>query len=271
MDLRKRFRVKNKNFSLADIDPNDTAGFTDEHAGNELAHRNTEKLARLQTKLYAEHKRAVLVVLQATDAGGKDGTIKHVMSGINPQGCSVTSFKQPSQIEKDHDFLWRIHRAVPARGNIGIFNRSQYEDVLVARVHKIVPENIWSKRYEQIREFEKMLALNGTCIVKFYLHISKEEQEKRFHARQNDPDKNWKSSPADFQERPYWDQYQEAFNDALRKCSRKYAPWYVIPANHKWFRNLAVSQILVDTLEDLHLAYPKTQTAKPKEEGTQKP
>ncbi len=271
MDLRKRFLVRGKDFRLADLDPDDTAGVTDEKVADKLARENTAKLAKLQNKLYAEHKRSLLIVLQATDAGGKDGTIRHVMSGVNPQGCSVTSFKQPSQIEKDHDFLWRIHQAVPARGNIGIFNRSHYEDVLVVRVHELVPEKVWSKRYEQIRDFEKMLEESGVCIVKFFLHITQAEQFKRFQARQTDPDKNWKSSPSDLAESKFWDEYQVAYEDALRKCSRRYAPWYVIPANNKWFRNFAVSQILVDTLEDLHLQYPKAETAKPAEEGTKKP
>jgi PPK2 family polyphosphate:nucleotide phosphotransferase len=257
MDLRKRFLVKSKNFRLKDCDPGDTAGFTDEKAAIEHARLNTEKLAKLHTKLYAEHKYALLMVLQGMDAGGKDGTIKHVMSGVNPQGCQVTSFKQPSALEQAHDFLWRCHMAVPARGDIGIFNRSHYEDVLVVRVHNLVPEKVWSKRYEQIRDFEKMLYRNDVRIVKFFLHIGKDEQEKRFEERLQDPDKNWKSSPADFAERKFWDQYQAAYEEALQRCSRGDAPWYVIPSNVKWFRNLAVSQILVDTLEDLRLEYPK--------------
>jgi PPK2 family polyphosphate:nucleotide phosphotransferase len=271
MDLRERFVVKGKSFSLADRDPADTAGWSDRKAAEEEARENTAKLAKLQQKLYAEHKHAVLMVLQAMDAGGKDGTIKHVMSGINPQGCDVTSFKQPSSLEKDHDFLWRVHFAVPARGMIGIFNRSHYEDVLVVRVHDLVPEKVWSKRYEQIREFEKMLAHNEVTIAKFFLHISKDEQEKRFQARLNDPDKNWKSSAADFTERKFWDEYQAAYQDALTKCSRKYAPWYVIPSNHKWFRDLAISQILVNTLEELHLQYPAPQSISPTKNGTNKP
>lgn len=256
MDLRKRFLVKSKGFRLEDCDPGDTAGFKDEKTAGEHAKLNTEKLAKLHTKLYAEHKYALLVVLQAMDAGGKDGTIKHVMSGVNPQGCQVTSFKQPSAREQAHDFLWRCHQAVPERGEIGIFNRSHYEDVLIVRVHELVPEKVWSKRYEQIRDFEKMLYRNDVRIVKFFLHISKDEQEKRFEERLQDPDKNWKSSPADFAERKFWDQYQTAYEEALKRCSREHAPWYVIPSNVKWFRNLAVSRILVDTLEDLHLHYP---------------
>ena len=271
MDLRKRFIVKGKNFKLADRDPSDTSGMTDEGEADKRAHQNTLKLDKLQQKLYAEHKFAVLMVLQAMDAGGKDGTIKHVMSGVNPQGCSVTSFKQPSSEELDHDFLWRVHRATPPRGNIGIFNRSHYEDVLVVRVHDLVPENVWEKRYEQIRDFENILWRAGTAVVKFYLHISKDEQEKRFQARLKDPDKNWKSSAADFKEREYWDQYEVAYEDALRRTSRKHAPWYVIPANQKWFRNFAISQILVDTIEDLHLQYPAPHSKQMTEVGTKKP
>ncbi len=271
MDLRKRFLVKGKKFRLADQDPDDTAGWTDEKAADEQSAKNTLKLEKLQQKLYAEHRFAVLMVLQAMDAGGKDGTIKHVMSGINPQGCSVTAFKQPSQTEKDHDFLWRIHQNVPERGKIGIFNRSQYEDVLVVRVHDLVPEKVWSKRYEQIRDFEKMLFQNDVCSVKFFLNISKAEQESRFQARLKDPDKNWKSSDADFAERKFWDQYQDAYQDALVRSSRKHAPWYVIPSNHKWFRNLAISQILVDTFEDLHLQYPAPQSKIPIAAGAKKP
>lgn len=270
MDLRKRFLVKGKKFRLADLDPDDTAGWADEKAAEKQALDNTGKLAKLQQKLYAAHSHAILIVLQAMDAGGKDGTIKHVMSGINPQGCSVTSFKQPSFAEQSHDFLWRVHQNVPARGNIGIFNRSHYEDVLVVRVHNSVPEKVWEKRYQQIRDFERILAQNDVVILKFYLNISKAEQENRFNARLNDPDKNWKSSAADFAERKFWDQYQEAYQDALARCSRRRAPWYAIPSNHKWFRNLAISQILVDTMEDLHLQYPAPETAKPTTVGAKK-
>ena len=267
MDLRKRFVVKGKNFRLSDQDPSDTAGWSDQKLAEAQALENTEKLAKLQQKLYAQHKYAVLVVLQAMDAGGKDGTIKHVLTGLNPQGCDVTAFKQPSTLEKEHDFLWRIHQAVPPRGMIGIFNRSQYEDVLVVRVHELVPDKVWSKRYEQIRDFEKMLSQNDVAIAKFFLNISKQEQESRFKARLSDPDKNWKSSPSDFEERKFWDDYQRAYQDALSKCSRKHAPWYVIPSDKKWFRNLAISQILVDTLEDLHLQYPAPQSKTPSAAG----
>ena len=268
MDLRKRFLVKGKSFRLTDHDPADTAGWTDEKLAEAQAIENTGKLAKLQQKLYAQHKHAVLIVLQAMDAGGKDGTIKHVMTGLNPQGCDVTSFKQPSTLEKDHDFLWRIHQAVPPRGMIGIFNRSHYEDVLVVRVHNLVPEKVWAKRYEQIREFEEMLYQNNLAIAKFFLNISKAEQDSRFKARLSNPDKNWKSSQADFEERKFWDQYQTAYQDVLSKCSRKHAPWYVIPSDKKWFRDLAISQILVDTMDDLHLQYPAPQSKTPTQAGT---
>jgi PPK2 family polyphosphate:nucleotide phosphotransferase len=270
MDLRKRFVVRGKNFKLVDCDPNDTAGFRDEPDIEEQILKNKAKLDKLQQKLYAEHDRALLIVLQAMDAGGKDGTIKHVMSGVNPQGCSVTSFKQPSEEEKAHDYLWRVHKATPRFGNIGIFNRSHYEDVLIVRVHKLAPKDKWEEHYPQIRHFEKHLADNGTSIVKFFLNISKDEQEKRFQERLKDPSKNWKASAADFEERKYWDDYMAAYQDALFRCSRKFAPWYVIPANHKWFRNFAISQILVDTLEDLHLQYPAPAGNIPKDAGKKK-
>jgi PPK2 family polyphosphate:nucleotide phosphotransferase len=179
------------------------------------------------------------------------------MSGVNPQGCSVTSFKQPTTTELDHDFLWRIHIAVPGKGLIGIFNRSHYEDVLIARVHQLVPKNVWEARYEQINAFERILSQNAVCMLKFFLHISREEQEKRFQKRLDDPEKQWKASPADFREREYWNQYQQAYEDAISKCTTKDAPWYVIPADNKWFRNYCVSRIIVETLESFHMEFPK--------------
>jgi PPK2 family polyphosphate:nucleotide phosphotransferase len=241
---------------LDKVDPGDTIGYDKESAGDLLT-KNLERLSVLQYMLYAEAKRSVLVVLQGIDAGGKDGTIKHVMSGLNPQGVTVTSFKVPEGAEKRHDYLWRIHNAVPEWGKMGIFNRSHYEDVLVVRVHDLVPKKVWSERYDQINDFERMLADSGVTIVKFLLYISKDEQAKRFRERIDDKQKNWKFSPADLKEREYWDQYIEAYEDMLRKCSKKHAPWYVIPANEKWFRNLAVSQILCDTLEGMDLKFPK--------------
>jgi PPK2 family polyphosphate:nucleotide phosphotransferase len=196
-------------------------------------------------------------VLQGMDASGKDGTIKHVMSGVNPQGCSVTSFKQPGSTELDHDFLWRIHVAVPPKGAIGIFNRSHYEDVLVARVHNLVPPEVWKKRYQQINNFEEMLVENNVQIVKFFLHMSSTEQKKRFDQRMEDRRKNWKFSASDYKEREFWSEYQTAYRDALGKCSTAHAPWYVIPSDHKWFRNFAVAEIVVETLESFKMRYPK--------------
>lgn len=258
MKLRERFMVKpGERVRLENFDPDDTAGIDGKKTANKAVKKNIARLAELQYLLYAENKQALLVVLQAMDAAGKDGTIRHVMSGLNPQGCFVTPFKVPSALEADHGFLWRIHRAVPPKGEIGIFNRSHYEDVLVVRVHNLVPRAVWSKRYDQINEFEKLLADNNTRILKFFLHISKDEQKKRFQARLDDPTKHWKLSEGDFSERRYWDDYQEAYEDALSRCSTPWAPWFIIPANRKWFRNLAVSQIIVETLEGLKMKFPK--------------
>jgi PPK2 family polyphosphate:nucleotide phosphotransferase len=255
-----------KKLRLKDRSPEATDGFSKETGILETVQLH-EKLEHLQDKLYAEHKRSLLIVLQAMDAGGKDGTIKHVMSGVNPQGCQVTPFKQPTSKELEHDFLWRVHPAAPAKGMIAIFNRSHYEDVLIVRVHDLVPEDVWMKRYDQINAFEELLARNGTTILKFFLHISKDEQKRRFDARHEDPNKNWKSSEADERERKFWDDYQLAYQDALEKTSKKHAPWFVIPANEKWFRDLAISHIVVKTLEDLNLQYPKAAKATPKKAG----
>ncbi|MEO7143632.1 MAG: polyphosphate kinase 2 family protein [Bryobacteraceae bacterium] len=242
---------------LADFDPDSALHFRDKAHAEKLLPKNIERLAELQSLLYADRRFALLIVLQALDAGGKDGAIRHVMSGVNPQGCRVTSFKVPSAEEASHDFLWRVHQAVPERGDIGIFNRSQYEDVLVARVHKLVPHGVWSERYAQINSFERMLAENNVKIVKFFLHISKGEQKKRFEERIDTPSKNWKISDADFAERRHWNEYQRAYEDVLRECSTGWAPWYVIPSNKKWVRNLAISGILIQTLESLKLRYPR--------------
>jgi PPK2 family polyphosphate:nucleotide phosphotransferase len=241
---------------LKNIDPGETHGVTKEQ-GQERMGKNLERLAPLQYLLYAEAKRAVLVVLQGIDAAGKDGVIRHVMSGLNPQGVRVEAFKVPEGDEKRHDFLWRVHKAVPEWGEVGVFNRSHYEEVLVVRVHKLVPKSEWSKRYQQINDFERMLSDNGVTILKFLLYISKDEQAKRFQERLDDKTKNWKFSPADMKEREYWDDYIEAYDDMLEKCSTACAPWYVIPSNKKWFRNLAVSQAIVDTMEGMKLKYPK--------------
>jgi PPK2 family polyphosphate:nucleotide phosphotransferase len=242
---------------LADHDPDFCAGL----GGKEEAQKHLDKyhrqLADLQERLYAENKRSLLVVLQAMDAGGKDGTIRHVMSSVNPQSCRVTSFKAPTGEELAHDFLWRIHKAVPRRGEIGIFNRSHYEDVLVVRVHDLVPEAVWSKRFGLINDFEAALAAAGVHILKFFLHISRDEQLDRLRERLKDPAKQWKISPEDFKERPYWKKYMKAYADAIGRCGTPQAPWFVIPANKKWFRNLAVSRIIVETLDGLGMKYPK--------------
>jgi PPK2 family polyphosphate:nucleotide phosphotransferase len=242
--------------NLADYDPGFTGDFASKSEAKAERKRNTERLQELQEVMWAEGKHALLIVLQAMDAGGKDGTIKHVMSGVNPQGCQVTSFKVPTKEELAHDYLWRIHKATPRRGYIGIFNRSHYEDVLIVRVHNLVPEDVWRQRYEQINHFEKLLADTGTTILKFFLYISKDEQKKRFEARLSDPRKNWKFSMGDVEERGRWDAYVSAFEDALSRCSTPWAPWYVVPANRKWYRNLVVSEVIIDALEKLDMRYP---------------
>jgi PPK2 family polyphosphate:nucleotide phosphotransferase len=243
-------------FKLADLDAGDTHHVDKAAAAARLA-KNLERLSVLQYLLYAEAKRSLLVVLQGIDAGGKDGTIRHVMSGLNPQGVSVTSFKAPEGAEKRHDYLWRVHRSVPEYGMIGIFNRSHYEDVLIVRVHGLAPKPVWSQRFDQINDFERMLSENNVTVLKFLLYISKDEQAVRFRQRLDDKSKNWKFSPADVEERGYWDQYIEAYEDVLRKCSSEWAPWYVIPSNKKWFRNLAVSEVMLQALEGMALKYPK--------------
>ena len=241
---------------LAEHDPEATEGAKGEAEARAALTHNVARLGELQELLWAENKRALLIVLQGMDAAGKDGTIRHVMSGLNPQGCRVTGFKAPSAEELDHDYLWRIHTAVPGEGEIGIFNRSHYESVLVERVHDLVPESVWSRRYDQINDFEKLLAQSGVMILKFFLHISREEQRERLLERLHDPTKVWKCSPSDFAERPLWDAYQRAYEDALSRCSTKWAPWHIIPANKKWYRNLAVSAIIVDTLAGADMHYP---------------
>lgn len=240
---------------LADYDPNDIAEY-DKDSAKKVLKRNTKRLLELQEVLWAEGKHAVLIVLQGMDASGKDGTIEHVFHGVNPQGCHVTGFKVPTKEELEHDFLWRIHKAAPRRGMIDIFNRSQYEDVLVVRVENLAPEEVWSKRYEQINHFEKLLADTGTVILKFYLHISKDEQKERFEARRQDRNKMWKFSEEDVAKRRLWDDYMAAYEDAINRCSTPWAPWTIVPANRKWYRNLVVSQALVNALEGLGMQYP---------------
>jgi PPK2 family polyphosphate:nucleotide phosphotransferase len=242
---------------LATHDPGETLGWSKGHKTKASLDKTIQRLDALQYLLYAQHKHALLIVLQGMDAAGKDGTIRHVMSGINPQGCVVTPFKKPVPEEAAHDFLWRIHRAVPPIGDIGIFNRSHYEDVLVVRVHDLVPKEVWSRRYEQINAFERILAENRVKILKFFLHISKDEQRARFRQRMDDKDREWKISEDDFAERKFWDDYTKAYEEALSRCSTPEAPWFVIPSNKKWFRNLAVSHIIAETLEGMKMKFPK--------------
>ena len=246
-----------KKFRMSDVKTDDTGHFKDKEEAAAEVKKNLKKLAAMQELLYAEAKHAVLIVLQAMDTGGKDGAISHVFSGVNPQGCSVTSFKVPTELEKAHDFLWRIHSAVPRRGMIGIFNRSHYESVLVERVHNLVPKRVWRARYDQINGFEAMLADEGVTILKFFLHISKDEQKRRLQARLDDREKHWKFSVNDLKERQFWDDYQEAYEDAIGKCSTKAAPWFVVPADHKWYRNWVLSDTIVRALHKLHMEYPK--------------
>ena len=217
-----------------------------------------EKMAQLQYLMYAERKHSLLVVLQGLDAAGKDGVVRHVFTGMNPAGCVVSDFKQPTPEELAHDFLWRVHPHVPAKGSVAIFNRSHYEDVLVVRVHELTPEKVWSKRYDEINEFEKLIATqNQTSILKFFLHISKQEQLARFAKRLDDPERQWKISDSDYKERDYWGNYTKAFEDVLDKTSTGRAPWFIIPSNHKWFRDLAISQIIVRQMEDMNMQFPK--------------
>jgi PPK2 family polyphosphate:nucleotide phosphotransferase len=241
---------------LSEYDPEDTLGWHKGHKTESSLLKAIERMDNLQYRLSAERKRALLIVLQGLDAAGKDGTIRHVMSGMNPQGCKVTSFKVPTAVEAAHDFLWRIHRAVPELGEVGIFNRSHYEDVLIVRVHKLVPKEAWSHRYDQINEFESILAENGVRLLKFFLHISKDEQRKRLLERIHDPARQWKISEADFHERKFWNDYTAAYEDAIGKCSTKHSPWFIIPSNKKWFRNLAVSHIIVETLDEMNPKFP---------------
>jgi PPK2 family polyphosphate:nucleotide phosphotransferase len=269
------FRIsKGKGFRLSDVDPGDTGHLESEDVdrAKEVLQLGVEMLADLQDMLYAQDRWSVLLVFQAMDAAGKDGTIKHVMSGVNPQGCQVYSFKQPSHEELDHDFLWRCACRLPERGRIGIFNRSYYEEVLVARVHpeilarqqlppSLVRKRVWEERYESIRGFEQHLARNGTLILKFFLHVSKQEQKRRFLARLDEPRKNWKFSASDVAERGHWNAYQRAYEDAIRATAAEHAPWFVVPADHKWFTRLVVAAAIVEALLDLDLHYPQVDAA----------
>lgn len=245
------------NVKLTDYNPDDITGVKDKQEAEDKLAKLRKQLSDLQLVLYAEHKHALLVVLQALDAGGKDGTIRHIFTGVNPQGCTVTAFKVPTPEEADHDFLWRIHKAVPPVGMIGIFNRSHYESVLVERVHNLVPKDVWKERYGQINAFEEMLSANRVHILKFFLHISKDEQKRRIESRIHDKAKNWKMNMSDIKERELWDNYQAAFAEAISKCSTSSAPWYIVPANKKWFRNVLISQVIVDYLKGLDMQLPK--------------
>ncbi len=274
----RRYRVASgKGFRLADHDPRDTAHLREEKkkAGALLA-EGVERLAELQDKLYAQDRWSVLVILQAMDAAGKDGTIKHVMSGVNPQGCQVYSFKAPSPEELDHDFLWRTTRCVPERGRIGIFNRSYYEEVLVVRVHpellarqtlppKLVTRRIWKERFESIADFERHMARNGTVVLKFFLNVSRREQKRRFLERLDEPEKNWKFSGDDVRERQLWKRYMAGYEDAIRHTAKPWAPWYVVPADNKWFTRLVVAGAIIDAMEGLGLRYPEVDAVKMKE------
>jgi len=275
--LAKTYRVESaKHFRLKDFDPADTANWQSKEHAQEAVQEGIARTADMQDKLYAQGRWAVLLIFQAMDAAGKDGAIKHVMSGVNPQGCQVYSFKQPSERELQHDLLWRTTLCLPERGHIGIFNRSYYEEVLVVRVHPelleneklpppLVTKNIWEERFDDIRKFEQHMTRNGTVIRKFFLHVSREEQRRRFLARLEEPEKNWKFSASDVRERKYWNDYQDAYEEMIRNTAVKDAPWYVVPADHKWFTRLVVSAVIVDTLEELHPSYPKVDPAKRKD------
>jgi PPK2 family polyphosphate:nucleotide phosphotransferase len=262
------FRVKpGKKFKLKDRDPADTGGMESKKEAKARLEKGVKRLRELQERLYAQDCYSLLLIFQAMDAAGKDSTIEHVMSGINPQGCQVYSFKQPSSEELDHDFLWRTNRCLPERGRIGIFNRSYYEEVLIVRVHeailngqrmphRLVTPDIWKQRYQDINDMERHLARNGTIVRKFFLNVSREEQKRRFLARLDEPEKNWKFSVADAKERQHWDRYMDAYEDAIEATSTDEAPWYVIPADHKWFMRMAVAEVIVETLESLDLEFP---------------
>jgi len=267
--------TEGKQFHLKDIDPGDTSGApgVDKESAKEALKKGIKAIAKLQDRLWAQDRWSVLMIFQAMDAAGKDGAIKHVMSGINPQGCEVTSFKVPTATDLDHDYLWRCNLKLPERGRIGIFNRSYYEEVLVVKVHpgillgQKLPEElngkeIWEQRYQDIRNYEHYLARNGTVILKFFLHLSREEQKKRFLERIEDPDKNWKFSAGDAKERAFWTDYMDAYEEMIRETATKHAPWYVVPADNKWYTRLVVAAALIDALESLDLQYPKVNEAK---------
>ena len=281
--LAKPFRVTDDSFRLKDIDPGDTLDFTseDKPRAKEALAMGVSLLAELQDMLYAQDRWAVLLIFQAMDAAGKDGAVKHVMSGVNPQGCQVFSFKTPSPEELDHDYLWRCFRHLPERGRIGIFNRSYYEETLIVRVHReflerqklppeLVTKDIWQERFQDIRYFERYLTRNGVVIRKFFLHVSKKEQKKRFLERIEEPEKHWKFSASDIEERQYWDDYMGAYEDTIRNTATKHAPWYVVPADNKWFTRVVVAAAVIEALSSLNLHYPEVSKEKLKELGAAK-
>ena len=276
-DISKPYRVEQgRTFRLKEFDPDDTSGVKSKEHADEILANGVQRLTELQDKLYAQDRWALLIVFQGMDAAGKDGLIKHVMSGVNPQGCEVFSFKQPSSEELNHDFLWRTAQRVPGRGRIGIFNRSYYEEVLVTRVHEellerqhlppsLIGKNIWKERFADINAHELHLSRNGIVIRKFYLNLSKSEQRKRFLKRLEEPEKNWKFSASDIAERAYWNDYANAYQDAIQHTATPHAPWYVVPADHKWYTRLVVAAAIVHALEKLNLSYPKVDAVKRKE------
>jgi PPK2 family polyphosphate:nucleotide phosphotransferase len=273
----KKYRIDNgKKFRLKDYDPADTQGIKSKEGADKVLREGVEHLAKLQDRLYADNKWALLLIFQAMDAAGKDGAIKHVMSGVNPQGCEVYSFKSPSAEELDHDFMWRSAKCLPQRGRIGIFNRSYYEEVLVVRVHpeflqaqhlpqKLITKKIWDERYEAIRDIERYLTRQGTIIRKFFLNVSKKEQKRRFMSRLEEPQKHWKFSDADIRERSFWSDYMQAYEQMICETSTPEAPWYVIPADNKWFTRIAVAAAIIDTLDALKLSYPEVSADKLKD------
>jgi len=276
-EFAKPFQVVDgSHFRLKDFNPADTRGLKAKEHAKKTLEGGIVRLAELQEKLYAQDRWAILIILQAMDAAGKDSTIKHVMSGVNPQGCQVNSFKTPSAEELQHDFLWRTSHSLPERGKIGIFNRSYYEEVLAVRVHpellareripaQLVLDNIWKKRFDDINAFEHHLSANGIVVLKFFLHLSKEEQRQRFLERLEEPEKNWKFSMSDVLERQHWEKYMRAYEDMIRNTSTKHAPWYVVPADHKWFARLVVAEATIDALESLDLSFPKIDAERRKE------
>ncbi|MBK7379446.1 MAG: polyphosphate kinase 2 family protein [Ignavibacteriales bacterium] len=275
MEIEKYLAHQHSKFKISEFKTDDTDKFNSKNEAAEILEENVKKMSELQDKLYAQDKYSLLLIFQAMDAAGKDGTIKHVMSGLNPQGTQVYSFKQPSAEEIDHGYLWRISKALPERGRIGIFNRSHYEEVLIVRVHnliassklpeKFIDKNIWQRRFEHITNFEKYLYENGTVILKFFLHISKEEQKKRFLERIDNPAKNWKFAMGDIEERKYWDEYQKCYEEAIAATSKDCSPWFIIPADKKWFARLLVSEIIVETLKKLKPEYPELTDEQNKE------